>query len=211
MTVEPGQRVRDIAKVGGTTPRKIKDANCLSNYAINAGDMLWVPQWPPAMVDAEATSEAAESTETTETAAAPADAETTEAEGTCPVPDGWVQATVEKDMKLKDIAEIIGSKARVIKEGNCLPNYKVTPGQMIWVPPLRNPSEKDAKTTVTVDTNCPYPENWVQMTVQKDQKLRDIAHKIGVQPREIKGANCLPDTKVQTGMILWVPRGDGKG
>ena len=119
-----------------------------------------------------------------------------------------MQVAVEEDMKLKDIAEIVGSKARVIKEGNCLPNYKISPGQLIWVPPLQAELEKDPDTTETDVTSCPYPNDWVQMTVEKGQKLRDIAHKIGVQPREIKVANCLPDTKVQAGMILWVPRWD---
>ena len=206
MTVEAGQKVRDIAKIAGTTPRKIKEANCLPDYTISAGDMLWVPQWEPEVDDEETTTESAEVTESSE-----ATETETEAEDSCPVPDGWEPATIEEDMKLKDIAEILGSKARVIKEGNCLPSYKVTPGQVIWVPLSLDPLDRDAETVVDDIAKCPYPENWVQMTVQKGQKLRDIAHAIGVQPWEIKVANCLPDTKVQVGMILWVPRWGGKG
>ncbi|HEY53571.1 MAG TPA: LysM peptidoglycan-binding domain-containing protein [Caldilineae bacterium] len=202
VTVEAGQRVKDIAQAAGTTPRVIKDANCLPNYKIEAGDVLWTPP----VTETKEVAEAA-STETADTKTA---AETEENDETCPVPDGWVQVTVEADMKLKDVARIVGSKARVIKEGNCLPSYKVTPGQVIWVPPLQIEPDRDDETETAV-TSCPYPDGWVQMTVEKGQKLRDIAHEIGVQPREIKEANCLPNTKVQAGMILWVPRWDGKG
>ena len=204
VTVETGQRVKDIAKIAGTTPRKVKDANCLPNYKISAGDILWVPQREEAEDVLDTAVESDESAKTT----AATEAETEES---CPVPDGWEPATIEEDMKLKDLAEILGSKARVIKEGNCLPSYKVTPGQVIWVPISMDPLEKDEDTAVDDITKCPYPDNWVQMTVQKGQKLRDIAHEIGVQPWEIKVANCLPDTKVRVGMILWVPRWGGKG
>ncbi len=206
MTVEEGQQLSDIARITGTTSRQIMDVNCLPDNTVFADEVLWVPQWEEQAADEDA---ATESTQSTATAvAAP---ETDEADATCPVPDGWQQATIEEDMTLRDIAEILGSKARVIKEGNCLPNYSVTPGQVIWVPISLNPLEKDAETAVEDIVNCPYPENWVQVSVLKDQKLRDIAHAIGVQPWEIKTANCLPDTKVQAGMILWVPRWDGKG
>ena len=56
------------------------------------------------------------------------------------------------------------------------------------------------------ESSCPAPEGWVQVTVEKGQKVKDIAKQAGATPREIKDANCLPDYNINAGDMLWVPQ-----
>jgi len=75
-----------------------------------------------------------------------------QAESSCPVPEGWVQVTVEKGQKVKDIAKIAGVTPREIKDGNCLHSYEVSAGDILWAPQSHEAAMDSPMTKDIVET-----------------------------------------------------------
>lgn len=53
---------------------------------------------------------------------------------------------------------------------------------------------------------CPVPDGWVKKVVRQGETLTELAQRFGVRAARLRRANCLPDSQIRWGQILYVPK-----
>lgn len=116
---------------------------------------------------------------------------------TCTIPGGWVPITVGVNDTLYAIAERYKTTADNLSTGNCLDSTNITPGSLLYVPPVP---------TVTV-IPCGPPFNWIKAhTVQAGENLYRISLLYRTTVPQLQSANCMgASTIIHVGQVLWVP------
>lgn len=74
----------------------------------------------------------------------------------------------------------------------------------VWTPTAA-PSPTPTVTPTPVSVLCPPPPGWVPVVVRRGETLRLLARRYGVQPAQLRQANCLPDNRIRPGQVLFVP------
>ncbi|MCX7853719.1 MAG: LysM peptidoglycan-binding domain-containing protein [Caldilineales bacterium] len=74
----------------------------------------------------------------------------------------------------------------------------------VWTP-TPAPSPTPTITATPVSSACPPPAGWVPIIVGRGETLRLLARRYGVQPAQLRRANCLPDNRIRPGQELFVP------
>jgi LysM repeat protein len=77
------------------------------------------------------------------------------------------------------------------------------PGEPTYTPSLTPaPSETP---TETPPKTCPYPEGWIQITVQEGDSLKGLAEAYGTTAEQLSEANCLLSDSLPVGASIYVP------
>ena len=79
------------------------------------------------------------------------------------------------------------------------PTFTLQPGQPSLTP-TTSPSP-----TVTSTSACPYPSDWIRITILPGDTLESLAAAYHTTPEILIAANCLPTTFLVEGNLLYVP------
>jgi LysM repeat protein len=60
-------------------------------------------------------------------------------------------------------------------------------------------------TPAPVETSCPYPQDWLAVTLLPEMSLESLAEAYGTRPDILMEANCLSEWPPQAGSFLFVP------
>lgn len=134
----------------------------------------------------------------------------------CPPPEGWIAVAVLSGDSLEGLAARYGTSVEAIQVGNCLVVSSVSPGSLVYLPPL--PPTATATATVThtptpppataapTSRPCGAPRGWVQYRVRAGDTLYGLSRLLGVSVPQLQEANCLGNsTTIRAGTFLWVP------
>ncbi len=80
-----------------------------------------------------------------------------------------------------------------LREGNCLEDDALEPGQILYVP--------DVATRMV----CGRPPGWFAYIVQRGDTLSALAARCNVSVARLKQANCLTGDTIYAGARLWLP------
>jgi LysM repeat protein len=76
----------------------------------------------------------------------------------------------------------------------------------VWTPtPAPTPTATPTVTPTMGTSACPPPAGWVPIIVRRGETLRLLARRYGLQPAQLRRANCLPDNRIRPGQELFVP------
>ena len=132
----------------------------------------------------------------------------------CPPPSGWVPLTVQGGDTLIDLAAQFQVSVEDLSKANCLFTSQLTPGTVIFVPPLPTPtatraSEPERPTATEPQPTvkvCGPPPGWVIYIVKPGDTLYRLSRILGVTVADLQLANCLSNpSAIQAGMPLYVP------
>lgn len=130
----------------------------------------------------------------------------------CPPPAEWVAVTVLAGDSVVSLAERYGTTVEAVQAGNCLVVSSLTPGSVIYLPPLLPTATTTSSATAqprpaTATTRpCGAPTGWVQYRVQAGDTLYALSRVLGVSVAQLQQANCLGlSTTIRAGSYLWVP------
>jgi LysM repeat protein len=111
---------------------------------------------------------------------------------TCEIPTSWQPYVVQRGETFRSIAVRFGVTEYRLKQGNCLLATAIAyAGQRIYVP---RPS-----------LSCTRPSGWVNYTIQRGDTLSSIAARYGLSTDYLRQVNCLPNSTIYVGDVLWVP------
>ncbi len=115
----------------------------------------------------------------------------------CPPPAGWIAVKVQPLDTLSSLALQYKTTPELLKQSNCLFSSDLTPGTLLYVPPVATPTR----------VACGPPPGWVQYTVQSGNTLFSLSQAFGVSVSQLQQANCMPysQTSIQAGQRIWVP------
>lgn len=73
--------------------------------------------------------------------------------------------------------------------------------------PTQTPKSSMSDQTATPPTviSCETPEGWMPIIVMPDQTLEEIAAQYGTTPEMLQEGNCLQDSTIQAGSLVFVP------
>lgn len=77
------------------------------------------------------------------------------------------------------------------------------PGEPTHTPSLT--AEPTNTPTESRPTSCPYPEGWIQITVQEGDSLESLAEAYGTTAKRLSEANCLLSDSLPVGATIYVP------
>ena len=120
----------------------------------------------------------------------------------CPPPAGWILIAVQPYDTLESLAARFGVPAYQLAQANCLLTDNLAPGYAIYIPPPPIPTIQNIQNIVP----CGAPYGWVRAyRVQPGDTLFRIAGSFGISVYELQQANCLTNTFITPGYLLWVP------
>ena len=120
----------------------------------------------------------------------------------CPPPAGWILIAVHPYDTLESLAARFRVPPYQLAQANCLLTDNLAPGYTIYIPPPLPPLPPPAQ----IIERCGAPFGWVRAyLVQPGDTLYRIAGSFGVSAYELQQANCLPNTFITAGNLLWVP------
>lgn len=140
--------------------------------------------------------------------ATPTDTPTLVPTGACPRPAGWIDAVVGPGDDLAAMAGRFNIDVVLLQVNNCLTEPTVSPGQVLFVPPLPPTPSPTATAFVPIlpPTLCGPPLGWQLYTVRPGDTLSSIARATGTTVQQLMLANCLDTDQIKIGQRLFVPR-----
>ncbi len=119
-------------------------------------------------------------------------------------------------------ALLFGSLSLALVEGNlrrALAPSATLPGSPTSTPPGFTPSAtftlppgaltptptQTLTPTITPTSACPYPSDWIRITIQPGDTLESLAEQYHTSPEELIANNCLPTTFLVPESFLYVP------
>ena len=121
----------------------------------------------------------------------------------CPYPSDWIRITVLPGDTLESLAEQYHTTAQILKAANGLPTDFLVEGNVLYVPPL--PTQTPQPTVTKTPIPCgPYP-GWVLYTIRPGDTLYSLAITFNTTVWQLMVANCLPNSNITAGELLWVP------
>jgi LysM repeat protein len=117
----------------------------------------------------------------------------------CLPPAGWILIAVHPYDTLESLAARFRVSPYQLAQANCLLTDNLAPGYTIYIPPPLPPPAQ-------IIERCGAPFGWVRAyLVQPGDTLYRIAGSFGISVYELQQANCLPNTFITPGNLLWVP------
>jgi LysM repeat protein len=114
----------------------------------------------------------------------------------CPPPVGWLPYVVQTGDTLDKIASRYRTSAAMLQQANCLLTATVTPGMLIYVPPI------PTQTSLA----CGRPAGWIVYIVQSGDTLYRLSQAYGITVAQLQQANCMGNsTLLRAGQTLYVP------
>lgn len=132
----------------------------------------------------------------------------------CPPPKGWTPYIIQSGDTLMDLSAQFQIPVETLSKANCLFTSQLTPGTLIFVPPLPTltitlttapefPTATEPQPTVKV---CGPPPGWVIYIVKPGDTLYRLSRILGVTVADLQLANCLSNpSDIKAGMFLYVP------
>ena len=118
----------------------------------------------------------------------------------CPPPAGWILIAVHPYDTLESLAARFRISPYQLAQANCLLTDNLAPGYAIYIPPPPLPPPTQ------FFVPCGVPFGWVRAyVVQPGDTLYRIAGLFGISAADLQQANCLPNTFITAGNLLWVP------
>lgn len=116
----------------------------------------------------------------------------------CTPPTGWVAVIVSTNDTIYSLSQRYNSTPEILSSGNCLTSINITPGMLLYVPPV-------AATATPIP--CGPPAGWVRAhIVQPGDNLYRIALSYGITYPQLQAANCMGSSVlIYAGQRLWVP------
>ena len=112
-------------------------------------------------------------------------------------PEGWSAYVIKAGDTAESLAIRYGISIASIVQANCLTIEPLSPGQLIQLP-LSTP-------TPATEVACGAPSGWVQYTVRPGDTLAGLAEQRDTRALLIMNANCLEETKLEPGRIIFLP------
>ncbi|HEY3311425.1 MAG TPA: LysM peptidoglycan-binding domain-containing protein [Anaerolineales bacterium] len=120
----------------------------------------------------------------------------------CPPPAGWIAIIVKPLDTLASIANTYQMTQEEIVQGNCLSEYKVEAGNLLYV----QPATFAATQIIAPPVACGAPSGWVDYYVVQGDTLYNIGVRYRVKVSDLQKANCLgSSTNITVGQKLKVP------
>ena len=110
------------------------------------------------------------------------------------IPDGWKVYVVSADDTLLNLALRYRTTEAHLMEVNCLASNSLLGIYRLYVP------------NVAPSPVCTRPPGWIDYIVKRYDTLYGLARAVGVSVDELPRVNCLTDSKIIAGSILWLPR-----
>jgi LysM repeat protein len=110
------------------------------------------------------------------------------------MPVGWHVYVVKSGDTLGILAQRYNTTESQLMQVNCLASNSLLGVSSLYVPNVA-PSE-----------DCYRPFGWVDYIVRSGDTLFELARAVGVSVDRLKQGNCLTDSTITTGTILWLPR-----
>lgn len=125
----------------------------------------------------------------------------------CPTPKGWQTYTVQPGDTISELAASRGITDSMIVDGNCLFSSTLSPGTTLQLPRLVQSSATPTPSLLPSLTplRCGPPRTWVRYIVQPNDTLFKLSILFGVSVTDLQVANCLTDTLIRVGEVLYVP------
>ncbi len=159
-TVCPGDTLYSLADWFGIATYELQWANCLANNAIYAGQVLWVPPYPPVPAcppGSAATVVSLTASPSPSPASLPGSVLPTPGPyATCGPPYHWVQYVVCPGDTVYSLATWFEISVSELRSANCLVNDTIYAGQVLWVPPFPDPPACQPMPAAT-RTSTPVP------------------------------------------------------
>lgn len=121
----------------------------------------------------------------------------------CPYPSDWIRITVLPGDTLESLAEQYQSTAEILIAANCLPTDFLVEGNILYVPPLATQEPQPTATRTPIPCG-PY-SGWVLYTIRPGDTLYSLADYFNTTVWQLMVANCLPNSNITAGELLWVP------
>ena len=117
--------------------------------------------------------------------------------GSCAIPFGWNQITVQAGNTLLSIATNYRTTIDELRRANCLFSDNLVAGSTLYVPPV-------APNTVVACS--PGAANWVRTYLVKSQEtFYSISSNYSISVGLLKSVNCRTSDYLQAGEVIWVP------
>jgi LysM repeat protein len=118
----------------------------------------------------------------------------------CPIPDGWIQYTVQRGETLNPLAARYGLLPQVLADANCLSeSQQVVAGLSLFVP---GPT---ALPPIASQVPCTPRYDWVIYIVQPGDTLYNLARRLNTTAYNLRISNCLSTDTIYIGQRLYVP------
>ena len=117
----------------------------------------------------------------------------------CPPLGNWNPIFIQPGDTIFNIARKSSISTKQLAEANCLDGENVSPGTILYVPPLPSPQP-------LTTTTCAPPTGWVLYTVQSGNTLSQISFLVNLPLTQLLNANCLKqDTLLYIGQKIYIP------
>jgi LysM repeat protein len=113
----------------------------------------------------------------------------------CSPPAGWFNYTIAEGDTLSVLAGASGAAIADLMRANCLTSEIIIAGHTILLP----------VDLVRTPTPCAKPLDWVIYPVRANDTLSMLAALTGTSVEDIQRANCLEDTMIVVGQLLFLP------
>jgi LysM repeat protein len=121
----------------------------------------------------------------------------------CPPPPGWLPYTTLPGDTLDGLALLYKRTSAEIRQANCLTTTSLTPGKLLYLPPL--PTSTSTPTPIRTRVPCRIPSTWVVYIVQPGDTLFHLGQAFGISYTELQAGNCMTGTELVAGQKLYVP------
>jgi LysM repeat protein len=111
-------------------------------------------------------------------------------------PPGWIEYTVENGDTLSRLAVDSGASVSAVSAANCLENNRIYPGMVLFLP-----AEPPPPAPICTGP----PPSWERYTLQRGDTLFSLARSRGVTLHGLMTANCLVETRILAGQVVYVP------
>ncbi|GEM_PF-3000813 len=119
----------------------------------------------------------------------------------CPPPGNWNAIFIQPSDTIASLSRKYQISPQQLLVANCLKDMDISPGKIIYVPPLPT-----AQLFTSTPTQCVPPVGWVYYTIQTGDTLTSLSISTHSTVEQIMRANCLTDRLfLRTGQQIYLP------
>ncbi len=125
----------------------------------------------------------------------------------CPIPRNWQPYSIQPGDTLEELATSRKVSTALIMQGNCLVSTSLLTGTTLYLPREPQPTLTSSAALIPTLTpqRCGPPRTWIRYIVQPSDTLFRLSYLYGVSVLELQFANCLTDSLIRVGEVLYVP------
>lgn len=119
----------------------------------------------------------------------------------CTPAPNWTPLRIAAGETWEVLARRYGISTAALRAGNCHDDTPLTPGEILYVPPLANATTTPAGSAIP----CGAPAGWSLYIVRPGDTLSGLAFRCGVSVDAVMHANCLSGQTIYVGQRLYLP------